>query len=296
MAAKNNDSTRIFDSYVNRYLGILNEGPRGSAPKSPTASAENNPDPAAPNASTGTNGTISNIPGVPPIPASGLTAKIPNPISAVGNAIAGAYTGNGNSTYDIQARKVAAARRAAGLPAVAGQTVQPPAAPAVGAAEPTAVDPTAVSTAAQSPTSTGEPTAEEKELFKKLHGTEFSAGQMNNAKLQQLRVAGQQSGGYSDTEKVRNAAYAAQYGDSAEGKAYARKAEQLGVRLPKPGELQTPAPAAPTPAGNQVAQPTNNNAPTSKPSTATYDEVKNKASGNPEFAAIIKKVAAELGS
>ncbi len=96
-------------------------------------------------------------------------------------------------------------------------------------------------------TAQGPITDEEKSIFKRLHGTDFSPGRTNDAKLAQMRSASQAAGGYDDIEKVRNAAYAQQYGDTPQGQAYAQRAQQMGVTVPKPGEIKTPeAPAAET--------------------------------------------------
>lgn len=243
MAANNNDSKRIFDSYINQYLNILNEGPRGgSATGAEMASAENNP---------GDEETVSNIPGVPAIPKSGLTAKVPNPISAVGNAVAGAFTGNGNSTYDIQARNTIAARQAQGLPAVAGQ--QPAAGTTTAnaaAPQPTAAPTPQATTAPQTATKTGEPSSEEKELFKKLHGSDYAPG-VGDQRLAELRNAVQQAGNTTDVSKIANIAYSQQYKGTPQGDAYAKRAG-INMMPMKPGNMQ-PAPAAAS-QGDQVAQ------------------------------------------
>lgn len=104
----------------------------------------------------------------------------------------------------------------------------------------------------------GEINQQQKDLFQKLHGTSYNPNSsMDKAKMGQLQSAGAEVG-YEDVNKLTNAAYAKQYGDTDKGRAYAKQA----------GTTQ-PAQSAPaqSPFKNQsAANPMN---PTSVPSINT---------------------------
>jgi len=239
MAAKNTDSHRIFDSYVEKYLLEQEEEE-----------------------------TVK-LPGTPAIPKSGMTAKVPNPLNALYNA----YTGGGNSTYDINARKAQSARQASGQSNVAGsssspestssqsswnltsapdtslETTKPGEAVASGTAAETGLGsvattsteqgqgtPPTASSSSSTQVAQGSPSTEEKELFKKLHGSDYSPG-VGDQRLAELRSAVQQAGGTTDINKIATAAYAQQYAGTPQGQAYTKKAEAMGVRVPRPGEV-----------------------------------------------------------
>jgi hypothetical protein len=78
-------------------------------------------------------------------------------------------------------------------------------------------------------------TPEEKELFKKLHGSEYTPG-VGDQRLGELRQAVKQTGS-TDVSKIAPAAYAQQYSGTPQGQAYAKRAEAMGVKVPKPGEV-----------------------------------------------------------
>lgn len=100
----------------------------------------------------------------------------------------------------------------------------------------------------------GEPSAEEKALFKKLHGSDYVSG-AGDKRLAELRSAVQQTGS-TDVSKVAPAAYAQQYAGTSQGQAYAKRAEAMGVKVPKPGEV---APS-PTNYAQQFVSPENQQA------------------------------------
>jgi len=95
---------------------------------------------------------------------------------------------------------------------------------------PTAVPATATGNAAAAPQAgstaqpAGEITQQQKDLFQKMHGTSYNPNStMDKTKMGQLQSAGSEVG-YDDVNKLTNAAYAKQYGDSEKGKAYAKQA------------------------------------------------------------------------
>lgn len=139
------------------------------------------------------NGMVSDIPGVPTFPAAAMNKKI---INLGGAASPEAKDASVTSTEKPQA-------------AAADNEVTPTA-----KAKPEAA------------TASTSPSQEELNLFKKLHGSSYNPNSsMDKAKFAQLQSAGKQVGGYSDTEKVRNAAYAQQYANKPElAKVYAKKA------------------------------------------------------------------------
>lgn len=126
------------------------------------------------------------------------------------------------------------------------QTVRPGEAVAAGTAARTGLGATlqpgqggAAPQQTQVASATKEPTAEEKALFKKLHGSDYTQG-AGDQKLAQLRTAVQQVGNSSDVDKIASSAYAQQYAGTSQGQAYANRAQRQGINVPKPGEVKQP--------------------------------------------------------
>lgn len=273
MAAQNNDSKRIFDSYIEKYLSeqlTSTSMPKDEALKSiedrknRIQKQQDEINAAAKSTST-------------------ATPTNPSQIGAGGYGAAAGTTQQPSSTDQLSFTVKNAQNQA---PITQGTTTSPALA-------------TGTQTTDTTQVATGEPNQEEKALFKKLHGSEYSPGKTNDAKLAQLRTAGQQAGGYGDVEKVRNAAYAQQYANTDQGTAYAQKAQQLGVNLPKPGEIKAPAPATATAgtavASNQASQPSGatQQAQTQAPSADITNAIKSidtLMKSNPQFAAELLKL------
>jgi hypothetical protein len=88
--------------------------------------------------------------------------------------------------------------------------------------------PSVVGSATKSPATAqaevGEITQQQKDLFKKLHGTSYNPNSsMDKNKMGLLQTAGSEVG-YDDIGKLTNTAYAKQYAGSSKGDTYAKKA------------------------------------------------------------------------
>lgn len=81
----------------------------------------------------------------------------------------------------------------------------------------------------QSAQPTGEISQQQKDLFKKLHGSSFNPNSsMDKTKMGQLQIAGSEVG-YDDVGKLTNAAYAKQYAGTSKGDVYAKKVGTTGT-------------------------------------------------------------------
>lgn len=115
--------------------------------------------------------------------------------------------------------------QSAGLPStpqggVAQETVPATAAPTSASTAPVQ------SAANQQQTSqpAGETTQQQKDLFRKLHGTSYNpSSSMDKDKMEQLQSTGSEVG-YDDVSKLTNATYAKQYANTPQGAAYAKQA------------------------------------------------------------------------
>jgi hypothetical protein len=279
MAAKNNDSKSIFDLYIDRYLneqlaGVPAQGGAGNA--APTAtpgrisradaekSVKNYQDTvknrqalaqqqararaATPDASqVGAGGY--NIPsggGTAPQDSSSFSMTPTKPANSAAEPAAQAQS-QSQSSWNLTS-----------VPDTSLQTVKPGEAVAQGTAAETGLGAVAKTSSesgdnfvAQGDKATGnkdaenfqavtkasEVTPEEKELFKKLHGSEYAPG-VGDKRLGELRQAVKQTGS-TDISKIAPAAYAQQYAGTPQGQAFAKKAEAMGIKVPKPGEVSS---------------------------------------------------------
>lgn len=95
--------------------------------------------------------------------------------------------------------------------------------------------------ASQSAQPTGEISQQQKDLFKKLHGTSYNPNSsMDKAKMGQLQSAGAEVG-YDDVGKLANSAYAKQYAGTPKGDAYAKKAETATTSTPTQAMVNEPS-------------------------------------------------------
>lgn len=89
----------------------------------------------------------------------------------------------------------------------------------------TSTGPATTATTSSDTVSQGEEiTQQQKDLFRKLHGTSYNPNSsMDKTKMSQLQSAGSEVG-YDDVNKLTNTAYAKQYAGTPQGDAYAKRA------------------------------------------------------------------------
>lgn len=104
----------------------------------------------------------------------------------------------------------------------------------------------------------GEITPQQKEMFKKLHGTSYNPGStMDKQKMSQMQSAGQEVG-YDDVNKLANASYAKQYANSPKGTAYANaaKTNKSATEISSQSQPFTPTQSTQPAAPSQPGAPT----------------------------------------
>jgi hypothetical protein len=204
MAAKNIDSQRIFDSYIEKYLKEQTFLPKDEALKS-VEDRKNRIQQQQDSINATARAANSGTPSPTQAPANPASTATSFSVPAATNKDPIQMGGQGTATSN-----------------------------------PNMAVPSSSSTATkQGNAATGPITDEEKNLFKKLHGSDYSPG-VGDQRLAELRSAVQQAGGATDVSKIANLAYAQQYAGSSQGDAYAKKA---GITPIRPGEIKTPTPA-----------------------------------------------------
>lgn len=260
MAAKNNDSKRIFDQYINRYLNEQQFMSRDEAEASvqrrqdsikqaqatatqqakdqqqAAQAAEANKPKTRAEAMTAAMG---NKPRVAPMNQDELNRQeqAKTQQAAASSPIAsGSYDPNLQTTKPAEPVPAGTAEKT-GLGAVA-QPSSGSTSSFVAAGDKASGNQAAANFTAVGDKSSSSPSEEEKAIFKKLHGSDYTPG-VGDQRLAELRNAVKQAGGSSDINKIASAAYAQQYAGTPQGQAYTKKAESLGIKVPKPGEINT---------------------------------------------------------